>query len=207
MEPQAGGRYFEVVVEDTVAGWVGGLGIGVTATPPELAGRSPDKAWRMQKTFVIGYGGCIYLDGVERRTNWHPDTLAVGARVGLLVAEQGDGDIIVFVDGQPVVRMEGARLSAYDALYPVVDVFAATRSVSLCRWSSPPLPPWRIAAELGKRWGVGFVEVDRGVSEERRGVGSGGPKFRWTCYYVGMVLALHTQGVGVVLAARVVYEC
>jgi len=130
-----------------VAGWVGGLGIGVTATPPELAGRSPDKAWRMQKTFVIGYGGCIYLDGVERRTNWHPDTLAVGARVGLLVAEQGDGDIIVFVDGQPVVRMEGARLSAYDALYPVVDVFAATRSVSLCRWSSPPLPPWRIAAE------------------------------------------------------------
>merc|ERR1740121_1894968 len=96
------GRYFEVVVEETVAGWVGGLGIGVTATPPEQVRRVPDKAWRMPNTFIVGYWGCIFLDGVERRNSWHPASLNSGARVGLLVSEEGD--LLVFVDERPVVR-------------------------------------------------------------------------------------------------------
>ena len=49
--------------------------------------------------------------------------------MGLLVTEQS-GDLTVFVDGEQVVRVDGAVPNAAE-LYPVVDVFAATKSVTL----------------------------------------------------------------------------
>ena len=54
------GRYFEILVEETVPGWVGGLGIGVVQNPPcsllQCAMRRlPDKAWRIPKTSVVGH--------------------------------------------------------------------------------------------------------------------------------------------------------
>lgn len=52
LEHQAHGRYFEVSVDETVAGWVGGLGIGITATPPGEVRRLPDKAWKDRKSVV-----------------------------------------------------------------------------------------------------------------------------------------------------------
>mmetsp|Transcript_52976 Transcript_52976/g.133867 ORF Transcript_52976/g.133867 Transcript_52976/m.133867 type:complete len:595 (+) Transcript_52976:86-1870(+) len=148
---QTYGRYFEVVVEETVAGWVGGLGIGVTATPPEQVRRVPDKAWRMPNTFIIGYWGCIFLDGVERRTNWLPETISIGAHVGLLVSDEGD--LLVFVDRKPAVRVEGVNLAAMEKLYPVVDVFAATRVLTLVLEASPPAPPWDVPTSGNSRGG------------------------------------------------------
>lgn len=141
---QADGWYFEVEVCETVEGWVGGLGIGVTLTPPSELRRVPDKAWRMPRTFVVGYWGCVFLDGKEHRTRWRPDALALGARVGVLVHDF-TGDLHVLVDGAAVVFVEGAlreHLVAGVELYPVVDVFAATVSVALLPLASaPPVPP------------------------------------------------------------------
>lgn len=145
LQPQAYGRYFEVTVEETVTGWVGGLGIGVTATPPREIRRLPDKAWKMPATFIVGYWGCIFADGAENPTNWRPDTLGPGARVGLLVAETGE--VIIFVDGRAVVRIDNVKLASKEALYPVVDVFSAARSVTLREQAAVPQPPWTVQAD------------------------------------------------------------
>jgi len=153
---QAWGCFFEVVVQETVAGWVGGLGIGVTSTSPSDLRRLPDKAWRIPDSFIVGYWGCIFLDGQEHRTAWRSDSLVVGSRVGLLVTNDGRGDLIVFVNGRPVVKVDGALLGDCDdarpkwqePLYPVVDVFAATRIVELSQHAVPPPPPWCVDESL-----------------------------------------------------------
>jgi len=146
LQRQELGWYFEVEVKETVAGWVGGLGIGISQVSPSDLKRVPDKAWRMPNTYMVGYWGCVFLDGRERRTKWRADTLEAGSRVGLLVTGDGHGDLIVFVDDQPVVRADGAvpvgRGSSVESLYPVVDVFAATLSVALQPHARAPPPPW-----------------------------------------------------------------
>ncbi|CAE7673408.1 NEURL4 [Symbiodinium pilosum] len=138
---QEHGRYFEITVEEIVAGWVGGLGIGVTSSTPQGLKRVPDKAWRIPKTMVIGYWGCVFVDGCEQRTPWRADSLQIGARVGFLVTLSGD--LLVFVDGEAVVRVDGAFAPHElepnpEPLYPVVDVFAATRIVSMSPSARPP---------------------------------------------------------------------
>lgn len=142
------GWYFELEVCETVEGWVGGLGIGVTRTSPGQLRRIPDKAWRMQNTFIVGYWGCVFLNGKERRTHWRADTLPSGSRVGLLVSGDGSGDLHVFVDNTMVVSVPGAlaehALPGVE-LFPVVDVFAATLKVALQPMSTPPAPPWGAA--------------------------------------------------------------
>lgn len=142
---QALGYYYEVVIRETVEGWVGGLGVGVTRTSAEQLRRVPDKAWRMPNTFIVGYWGCVFLDGKERRTRWRADTVSVGSRVGVLVSADGSGDLRVFVDGTLVVAVEGALVAQMPRgveLFPVVDVFAATVAVALQPCSEPPPPPW-----------------------------------------------------------------
>lgn len=150
---QTWGWFFEVVIEETVSGWVGGLGIGVTRTAPGQLHRVPDKAWRMPGTFIVGYWGCVFLEGKERRVQWRSDTLRIGSRVGVLVTCDGSWDLIVFVNDQPVVRVEGALSppngkhfsnDSHEALYPVVDVFAATKSITLSKSASAPTPPWEV---------------------------------------------------------------
>jgi hypothetical protein len=146
---QALGYYFEVEIEETVEGWVGGLGVGVTRTSAGQLRRVPDKAWRMPNTFIVGYWGCVFLDGKERRTRWRADTVPAGSRVGILVSGDGSGDLRVFVDGSLAVAVEGAlvdHMSPSVELFPVVDVFAATLAVALQPRSTPPLPPWGTGA-------------------------------------------------------------
>lgn len=146
LERQDEGWYFEVLVKETVNGWVGGLGIGVTRVAPTELKRMPDKAWRIPNTFIVGYWGCVFLDGRERRTKWKADSLREGQRVGLLVTGDGRGDLIVFVDGKPVVRADDVLPCAVgmpaEPLYPVMDVFAATLCVELQRRAKAPQQPW-----------------------------------------------------------------
>jgi len=142
--PQLGGWYFELEIKETVEGWVGGLGLGITRTRPDDLKRVPDKAWRMPHTFVVGYWGCVFIDGKERRTKWRVDTLPVGTKLGLLVSE-GTGDLRVFAAGELMVLAEGAlaeHVFPGVELFPVVDVFAATLAVSLSPRASPPPKPW-----------------------------------------------------------------
>jgi hypothetical protein len=145
LEPQDLGRYYEVIVRETVNGWVGGLGIGVTRVSPAELKRMPDKAWRIPNTFIVGYWGCLFLDGREKRTRWKADTLKAGSRVGLLVTGDGRGDLIVFVDGEPVVRADDVLPSIGGdqvPLYPVIDVFAATLAVEVKPTAYAPAKPW-----------------------------------------------------------------
>ena len=60
----------------------------------------------MPYTYIVGDGSCIFLTE-ERDTSWRSDILSAGSRVGLLVTEQS-GDLTVFVDGEQVVRVDGA---------------------------------------------------------------------------------------------------
>jgi len=132
-----------------VDGWVGGLGIGVTRTTPLELLRVPDKAWRLQSTWIVGYWGCIFLNGKEQRTQWRADSLPAGSRVGLLVSGDGTGDLRVFVDGVLAVLVQAAvpnPTGSENALFPVIDVFAATLKVALCPSAVPPEPPWGVAA-------------------------------------------------------------
>jgi hypothetical protein len=149
IEPQALGRYFEVEIKQVQDGWVGGLGIGVTCTDPSTLRRVPDKAWRIAHSYIVGYWGCVFLDGKERRTKWRVDTLPIGTQVGLLVSDDGSGDIRVFAGGELVVIAAGAlaeHVAAGDQFFPVVDVFAATVAVSLVPCAKPPQLPWKTAA-------------------------------------------------------------
>lgn len=143
LELQGDGWFFEVVIGETVTGWVGGLGIGVTRTSPEGLRRVPDKAWRLPSTYIVGYWGCVFLDGRERRTRWRSDTLQDGSRVGVLVTA-ATGDLTIFVDDVPVVFAEGVIDRSREPLYPVVDVFAATRVIRLSRNAAPPRPPYKL---------------------------------------------------------------
>jgi len=144
---QTHGWYFEVEIRETVEGWVGGVGIGITSADPANLRRVPDKAWRMPNTYIVGYWGCVFLDGQEKRTSWKPDMLKAGTKVGLLISDDGSGDMRVFVDLSPVVYIQGALrglVTPSSELYAVVDVFAATLAVALQKYASPPSPPWQI---------------------------------------------------------------
>lgn len=140
LELKSFGKYFEIEVLETVDGWVGGLGIGVTTSPPESVRRMPDKAWRMPGTFVAGYGGSTYMDGIDSKTSWKPDVLSAGSRIGVLIPCGSVAEMLVFVDGILVVRSENTQLMSHATVFPVVDVFAATRVVRLL----PDALPWGV---------------------------------------------------------------
>lgn len=132
---QQGAGYFEVEVCQTVDGWIGGLGIGVThSSPSDLKEqRLPDKAWRVPRSFVLGYAGNKYLNGKEGTVDWQSDQLRVGQRVGLLI---DGGSLFVLVDGQevasvPEAEMLSAGLRQDEPLYGIVDIYNAALSVRL----------------------------------------------------------------------------
>mmetsp|Transcript_77880 Transcript_77880/g.228337 ORF Transcript_77880/g.228337 Transcript_77880/m.228337 type:complete len:251 (+) Transcript_77880:3-755(+) len=135
LEWQGPGLYFEVLVLQTMDGWLGGLGIGVTHTRAVDLPRMPDKAWRVPDTFIAGYSGCAYLNGKEHGCHWQPEALRAGQRVGCLISRGGREDLIIFVDGTEVFRAAGPALHEFGLrrapLYPIVDVFNATRAVEL----------------------------------------------------------------------------
>jgi len=149
------GLFFEVEVRETVDGWVGGLGIGVTHTKPQTLHRLPDKAWRIPKSFIVGYAGCAYLDGQEHPIPWRADALRTGDTIGLLITGDGRGDLLLFVNSMHVFTLQGSVLERAglrtEPLYPVLDVFAATKSVTLLPSAEPPAlpPPWQRATEGG----------------------------------------------------------
>jgi len=149
------GLYFEVEVRETVDGWVGGLGIGVTHTVPQTLQRLPDKAWRIPRSFVVGYAGCAYLDGKEHAIQWRADALRAGDTIGLLITGDSRGDLLLFVNNVHVFTLQGSVLEhaglQTEPLYPVLDVFAATKSVTLLPAAEPPaLPsPWQRVMEGG----------------------------------------------------------
>lgn len=136
------GWYFELEIIDSDPGPSsgGGLGIGFTRSNPSLLGRAPEKATGLPDTVVLGYWGRLFSFGKEAPHSWCAGNLPAGSRVGLLISEQ---DLQVFVNGQLAGQLSGAFAPALppDALlFPVVDVFAATKAVRLLLKAEPPGP-------------------------------------------------------------------
>lgn len=59
------GWYFELRVNEVVAGWVGGLGFGVTITSPSTLTSLPERAWRIPDTWMAGYWGRMFANGEQ----------------------------------------------------------------------------------------------------------------------------------------------
>merc|ERR1712137_342961 len=146
-----GGWYFEITVREIVQGWTGGLGIGMTRTAPEQVEHVPDKAWQIPNTYVAGYWGSAFMRGIECRVPWCSDGVQVGTRVGVLITSKGCGDFIVFVDDKPVVRVDKAvsvGSEGSEKFYPIVELFAGTRVITLSKCATPPEPPWNVDQNL-----------------------------------------------------------
>jgi hypothetical protein len=181
LERQVGGLYFEVRISSLVEG-VGGLALGVTNTPPITVTQAPSKAEEIPSTITIGYAGRVYLNGSERVLNWNPGHLQIGQRLGLLITDDGKGDLIVFEDQKPVVIIDGSALSRAgitDApLYPVVELFGRTAGVTLCPRANIPLQPWTwpepLTALMEKAASMHTTQVSHPV--ESRPVPRGPPK-------------------------------
>eukprot|EP00927_Polykrikos_kofoidii_P082037 TRINITY_DN8041_c0_g1_i1.p1 TRINITY_DN8041_c0_g1~~TRINITY_DN8041_c0_g1_i1.p1 ORF type:complete len:659 (+),score=82.75 TRINITY_DN8041_c0_g1_i1:208-2184(+) len=138
------GYYFEVEVSAIEDGWINGLALGVTFTRPDNITRMPDKASRIPDTFVVGYNGCVFVDGQELRTTWRADLIPVGSKVGCLVSS--NGDIRIFCDGDVVLRVGRALADMIKhgvKMFPVVDVYSATKAVKLSKYPAVPGLPWR----------------------------------------------------------------
>jgi len=148
LERQAGGLYFEVRISGAsdLDATIGGLAIGVTHTAPEELVEAPGKAEDIPLTFAVGYAGSVYLNGCERQVSWNPEHLQISQRVGLLITDDGRGDLVIFEDSKAVVRISGVALRdgglLAGPLYPLVDLFGATSSVTLVPRASPPSQRW-----------------------------------------------------------------
>jgi hypothetical protein len=148
---QVGGVYFEVRISGIVEGFTGGLAIGITQTKPTDLTESPAQAEEIPLTIAIGYSSCIYLNGFERSVTWDSSRLQVGQRIGLLITDDGQGDLIVFEDQKPVVRIDGSVLSeaglGNSPMYPIVELFGSISGVTLCPRSTVPPRPWDVWEE------------------------------------------------------------
>jgi len=139
-----GSLYFEVVINETMSGMVGGLGIGMTHSAPGAQQSPPDgdEARSVPSSFIVGYEGHAYLGPREWNTPWQPEGLLPHQRVGCLVTGDAEPCMVVLVDGTPVVKVDHVALIdagfVEDApLYPVVDVYSATLAVRLAPSARP----------------------------------------------------------------------
>eukprot|EP00435_Cladocopium_sp_Y103_P054060 s146_g17.t1 len=101
-----------------------------------------NEAWRWPQTSILGYWGCAFLEGAQKKLQWCPERLRVGSIVGLLVSNCGD--IQVMVDNEVVVHLRGVMtLEPETELYPVLDIYSTTVSVEMHRpvWSEGSRSP------------------------------------------------------------------
>eukprot|EP00397_Hematodinium_sp_SG-2012_P009016 GEMP01009089.1.p1 GENE.GEMP01009089.1~~GEMP01009089.1.p1 ORF type:complete len:1065 (+),score=225.93 GEMP01009089.1:135-3329(+) len=145
------GYWFQVAVDahDTSSGWVGGLGLGATLSPETILNKSPEKAWKLPDTFMIGYWGRLFCYGREHHALWEPEELKNGDVVGFLITLSGE--IAVFVNSQIEAFIDaGFPVGGKAPIYPVVDVFGSTSAITLIKnpGSPPILPEDRIAQPL-----------------------------------------------------------
>jgi len=139
LEKGPDGYFFSVKVTGTAAGWVGGLGIGLTQTSEDSLRRVPDKAWRLPNTVIVGYWGRMFALGKEHHGQWKSESLQVGDVVGLLLHNQGD--LLVFVNDEVKLWVPW-RGGSGEKYFPLVDVFGCTDGIELIEQGCPPSQPW-----------------------------------------------------------------
>mmetsp|Transcript_106922 Transcript_106922/g.312641 ORF Transcript_106922/g.312641 Transcript_106922/m.312641 type:complete len:488 (+) Transcript_106922:87-1550(+) len=122
-------------------------GFGVSRFPPQHRNcERPVFAYEIPDSVLVGYGDHLIDRGKWWHTDWNPRELREGDMVGVLIPP--DGDFVVFVNGDQVLRArtslgeEGdfskARSAQRRTLYPVVDLHGRICSVTLLPRQSPP---------------------------------------------------------------------
>jgi hypothetical protein len=137
-----GEPYFEVTIEKVRAGVeTGGIVLGLTRSPWDArwdANAKFEKGEQVTDGWSIGYSGQAKTpDKGFEKSDWNPNTLRKGDKVGLLICLCGYGR--VYVNGQPRVRLEGWPTQG--VFYPFVDLVGSTQAVSLNVNATPPLFP------------------------------------------------------------------
>lgn len=84
------GWYFRLRILSVNTGWVGGFGIGITLSTPSALATLPERASRVQHSWLAGYWGRTYSNGVERLIEWKPQDLCQNDEVGFLVTTEGE---------------------------------------------------------------------------------------------------------------------
>eukprot|EP00928_Gymnodinium_smaydae_P100588 TRINITY_DN9901_c0_g1_i4.p1 TRINITY_DN9901_c0_g1~~TRINITY_DN9901_c0_g1_i4.p1 ORF type:complete len:573 (+),score=111.36 TRINITY_DN9901_c0_g1_i4:1717-3435(+) len=130
------GVYFELCVEDSVADQAEGLVLGVTSDDPQTFQDVFEVAEHVPNSWTFGYDGQMKLKGKDMEpTDFLPQDLEAGDRVGLMVTREGE--FILHVNGQVAVRCHG-DVPKGAVLYPFVDLLGGTVSVSMLPGEPPP---------------------------------------------------------------------
>lgn len=133
------GWYFELMINDVVTGWVGGLGIGITMSKASRITALPDRAWRIPDSWIAGYWGRMFTDGQQHFVDWKPQDLRTRDKVGFLVTMEGECK--VYVNGDLKVKFNEVLVpvkTGSDEPTALVDIFASTASVTLLEGAQPP---------------------------------------------------------------------
>ena len=141
------GVYFEVRVTSASSGNPDGLTVGITTTQPWQGHPVPNTLDDIPQTWAVGYNGQTWNSAKSewKQIAWCGKDLAVGQRVGVLVAAPPVSQLFVFVDD--VLACRGpARLPACTdhAFYGLIDLLGNCDSVTLLWGAKPP----SAAAEL-----------------------------------------------------------
>lgn len=147
LEAQINGHYFEIEVLEIARGppVACGMGIGVTHTSPRELPQPPDTAKVIPHAFVVGYNGSVVLGARDRSTHWRPSTLRPGQYVGVLITSDAPHNMVVFVDGKPVVKvgpdaLRAAGFRSDGPFYPMVEVVGSALAVRLMTRAVAPSP-------------------------------------------------------------------
>jgi len=160
------GWYVQLRIITVCCGWVGGFGIGVTLSTPTALATLPDRASRVDHSWMAGYWGRTFSNGNEQLSDWQPQNLVPNDEVGFLVTTEGE--CVVFVNGaercrfgDPHVPVRPGEWATEPELTALIDV-APGSSVEFLRGE----PPQRSAVARRTSGGKQIIAPASGQSGE-----------------------------------------
>mmetsp|Transcript_96239 Transcript_96239/g.299817 ORF Transcript_96239/g.299817 Transcript_96239/m.299817 type:complete len:476 (-) Transcript_96239:27-1454(-) len=133
------------------------FGFGVSRYPPTHRNcERPVFGYEIPDSIFIGYGDRVIDRSKWYHSDWNPKDLCEKDVVGVLIPP--DGDIVVFVNGEQVLRVptslaedgdfSRSRSSQRRTLWPVVDLHGRVCAVTLLTRQSPPNKPLQPRSRL-----------------------------------------------------------
>eukprot|EP00928_Gymnodinium_smaydae_P087341 TRINITY_DN71614_c0_g1_i1.p1 TRINITY_DN71614_c0_g1~~TRINITY_DN71614_c0_g1_i1.p1 ORF type:complete len:212 (+),score=48.95 TRINITY_DN71614_c0_g1_i1:131-766(+) len=144
------GRWFELRVDDFMTGNMSLMAVGFTATDPgtlcgegdDHVGALPTRANMLEKSYVVGYTGCIYWDGTRLD---FPEVFSKVVplkvfRIGLLATTEGSLEI--YIDRKLIKTVDPAEAGVASLgdgpLWAVLDFTSGVKKATLEPMSKPP---------------------------------------------------------------------
>lgn len=141
------GWYFRLKIISVNPGFVGGFGVGITLSTPAALATLPDRASRVQRSWLAGYWGRTFSNGSERLSEWKPQDLQTNDEVGFLVTLEGicvvyinDAEQCRFGHHQPVPVKSGMCTDGEPQLTALIDVARTCLDFSMMSGALPPRP-------------------------------------------------------------------